>query len=209
MTAISPALLLYKNNKGVEIMQEIWKDVTRYEGRYKISNFGNLKSLDMVVKCRGGKSRLVSGSILKKRYAPNGYIQYVLCKDGKKEYLYAHRLVAMAFIPNDNNKLNQINHIDENKHNNHVDNLEWCTQHYNNTYGTKIERQLRNTDYIEIGKKQSVPVNQFTKDGMLVRKWPSISEVKRVLKLSASDISCCCRNIKVKTVGGFKWEYAE
>ena len=162
----------------------------------------------MTVNCRGGNTRIINGSLKKKRHMPNGYIQYVLSKDGEDKYFYAHRLVATAFIPNNQKLLNQINHKDENKHNNCVDNLEWCTQYYNNTYGTKIERQVRNTNYEEIARKQSTPVKQFTKEGELIKIWESISQVKRALNLNASDISCCCRNIKVKTVGGFKWEYA-
>ena len=189
-------------------MKEVWKDVKGYEGIYEVSNFGNLKSFYAKVGCNGEYTRSIKGSLLRKRYCPNGYIQYVLCRDGNKKYVYAHRLVAQAFIENNKEELNQINHKDENKHNNHVDNLEWCTQYYNNTYGTKIERQVKSINYEEVGRKQSIPVNQYLKDGTFIKKWSSITQVKRELNISRGDISCCCRNIKLKTAGGFKWEYA-
>ena len=104
-----------------------------------------------------------------------GYNRITLCKDGKEKYILIHRLVALAFIPNPYN-LPQVNHKDENKKNNNVSNLEWCSIKYNNTYGTRLERcaekQLNRKD-------KSRAVKQFTKDGKFIAEYPSIAEVER------------------------------
>ncbi len=189
-------------------MQEIWKDVVGYEGIYQVSSLGNLKSCDMYVLARNGKRRKVKGKILKKRYMPNGYVQYVLCKDGVKKYFYAHRLVATAFISNENN-LPQVNHKNEDKKDNNVDNLEWCDQIYNNLYGTKIERSVKNTDYKSVALKNSKKVSQYDLNNNFIATWCSISEAARVLHLHSGDISYCCRNKKIKSAGGYIWRYAD
>lgn len=107
---------------------EEWKDVPNYEGLYQVSNLGRIKSL----RDKNGKAR---EKILKLKLSKFGYYQICLCKNGKQKWYFVHRLVALAFIPNPNN-LPQINHIDENKTNNYVENLEWCTSKYNSNYGT-------------------------------------------------------------------------
>ena len=104
--------------------QEIWKDIKEYEGLYQISNFGRVKSLH-------GKEKF-----LKLHLKPDGYMQVVLCKNYKTTSRLVHRFVAEAFVPNPNN-LVQVNHKDENKTNNYVENLEWCTPSYNVNYGTR------------------------------------------------------------------------
>ena len=107
-------------------MEEIWKDVVGYEGIYKVSNFGNVYSIK-------NKKRL-------KPYKNScNYKRVNLWLNGRGENAVIHRLVAKAFIPNPLN-LPQVNHKDENKANNYVDNLEWCTASYNCNYGTRIER---------------------------------------------------------------------
>ena len=107
-----------------------------------------------------------------------------------------HRLVAMTFIPNPK-KLPYINHKDENKENNCVENLEWCTAAYNNTYGTRIEK---------IFKKLSRPVTQYTPDGVLVAAFSSIKEAAEKNNLHRGAIQFCC-NGKRKSHGGFIWRY--
>ena len=114
---------------------EVWKDVVGYDGRYKVSNKGNVYSV--IRKDSRGVKR--GGIILKPRYNRDGYLTVDLCKDGVPKRKSIHRLVAEVFIPNPNG-LPQVNHIDEVKDNNNVDNLEWCTSEYNNSHGTRLER---------------------------------------------------------------------
>ena len=119
---------------------EIWKDIDGFNGLYQVSNLGNVKSLDRCVLTRGAnhESQFIKGRMLKLN-GGRKYPQVILCKDGKTYGRLVHRLVATAFIPNPDN-LPCINHKDENPKNNHVDNLEWCTYQYNNTYNNRIEK---------------------------------------------------------------------
>lgn len=120
-------------------MEEQWKDIKGYEGLYEVSNLGNVRSLDRTVK-RGQGYTIKEGRVLTPFYEEKkGYYQVVLAKDGKAKTYRVHRLVAVAFLENPNN-YTDVNHKDEVKTNNNVDNLEWCTRKYNNNYGTKPER---------------------------------------------------------------------
>jgi len=122
-------------------MIEIWKDVNGYEGYYQISNLGNVKGVERLVKNPYGDTmRVKKEQILKpKTNGSTDHLSVCLCKNGKVHKKYIHRMVAEAFIPNPDN-LPEVNHKDENPLNNNVENLEWCTHKYNNTYGGKIER---------------------------------------------------------------------
>lgn len=143
-------------------MEEIWKPVKGFEGYYEVSNLGNVRSIDRIVldtvrNCE----RLLKGKILTQRDNGSGYKIVMFCKEHKLYNKYVHRLVSEAFIPNPDN-LPQINHKDEVKSNNCVDNLEWCTQLYNNEYGTKkkrwyetrIENNTININHIGLEKKE-------------------------------------------------------
>ena len=114
---------------------EQWKDIEGYEGLYQVSNLGNVKSLNRT-SIKEGRDYRVKEKILKTFLCSSGYPTVVLSNNGKKETLMVHRLVALHFIPNPH-KYEQINHKDENKNNNNVDNLEWCTQDYNLHYGNR------------------------------------------------------------------------
>jgi len=111
-------------------MGEVWKDIEGYDGYYKVSNEGNVKSLDRIVLGnRGSKCRRV-GRPMKLRVEKNGYVRVALSSDGKNIKFSVHRLVGIAFL--DNKKgLPEINHIDGNKENNNVENLEWCSSRDN------------------------------------------------------------------------------
>lgn len=108
---------------------EKWKPVRDFEGLYEVSNFGRVRSLDRIVKTSRG-SRHFHSYMLSQTTTRKGYYSVLLCKDGKQYTKAVHRLVAIAFIPTKDIGL-QVNHIDGNKRNNHVDNLEWCTNSYN------------------------------------------------------------------------------
>lgn len=112
-------------------MDEVWKDIEGYEGLYQVSNLGRVRSLNYN---HTGEIKL-----LKQDISHNGYKRAMLYKDGKMKRYLVHRLVAMTFISNPDD-LPIVNHKDENKTNNNVNNLEWCTYKYNNNYGTKKEK---------------------------------------------------------------------
>lgn len=188
-------------------MEEIWKNIQGYEGKYQVSNFGRIKSL--------GNNKTRKEKILKTIEDSKGYLTINLCKEGKHKTYKIHRLVVEAFIPNPNN-YPIINHKDENPLNNCVDNLEWCTYHYNNTYGTVIKRRVENTDwkartentdYREIARKLSKSVIQYTKDGEFVREWSSTNECGRN-GFNQGHVSSCCIG-KRKSHKGFIWKYKE
>ena len=108
---------------------EIWKDIEGYEGYYQVSNFGNVRSVDRVIEYSDGVKRLRKGRILKPYKNRDGYLTCDLRKNSKHKISKIHRLVSEAFIPNPSN-LPEVNHKDEDKTNNCVDNLEWCTRSY-------------------------------------------------------------------------------
>lgn len=172
---------------------EIWRDVIGYEGLYQVSNYGRVKSLNY----HGGKKE----KVLKPGKDRCGYLYVVLCKEGSHKKYKVHRLVAQAFIPNPNN-YPCVNHKDENKTNNCVDNLEWCTYKYNTNYGTCIERSANS----RINDKRSKPVLQYSLEGNFIKKWPSGREIQRQLGFNQGGISNCCLG-KCNTAYGYIWRY--
>ena len=115
-------------------MMEEWRAVPGYEGLYEVSSYGRVKSLKRY-KSNNGGIPLIKERILKPYNDKKGYLNVRL----RNKNFKVHRLVAQAFIPNPNN-LPQVNHKNEDKSDNRVDNLEWCTAKYNNTYGTRQDK---------------------------------------------------------------------
>ena len=166
---------------------ELWKPIKNYEGLYEISNLGRLKSL--------GTFRH-KGKIKSIRQDKDGYLIATLHKQCKQQTVKIHRLVAEAFIPNPN-KLPQVNHKDENKQNNCVDNLEWCTQQYNMSYGSFRSK-------VAEGHKKAII--QLTLDNKFIKRWASAKDASQQLNLHATAITACCKGKSYKT-GGFRWKY--
>lgn len=160
-------------------MIEEWRDIVGYEGLYEVSNLGRVRR---------------NGKILKPSKVRHGYLQIALYKNGIYKRFYIHRLVAYAFIPNPNS-YPEVNHRDEDKTNNTVDNLEWCTHEYNNNYGTRNERL-------------SKPVLQFDLQGNFISEWPSTAKVEEETGMDHSNISKCCSGNR-SSAGGFVWRYKE
>lgn len=126
--------------------KEVWKDISGYEGLYQISDFGNVKSITRMVKSNHGNFRLQREKLLKVRLNNKGYYTVILYKDSHPKTFFVHRLVAIAFIPNEND-LPEVNHIDENKLNNYVENLEWVTHKENLNSGT-VQKRIHKTDLL-------------------------------------------------------------
>jgi hypothetical protein len=135
-------------------MKEIWKDIEGYEGYYSISNYGNVKSLERIIKSKNGVIRKRKEMLLKPNIDKDGYYTITLTKNSNPKTFKIHRLVGTAFIDNPNN-FPMINHKDENKQNNYFENLEWCDSKYNNNYGTIRERMSKSHIGIGKGKKLS------------------------------------------------------
>lgn len=164
-------------------MQEIWKDIPGYENLYQVSNIGNVRSLH---------NRYKNKEYLKPCINGKGYLLVSLCKNHSQKSINVHRLVAQVFIPNPNN-LPCINHKDENKQNNNVDNLEWCTYQYNNTYGQRLTKSAL---------KQGIPVKCIETEVI----YSSAYAASRATGIWQSGICLCCKGRK-KTAGNFHWQY--
>jgi len=115
------------------IVEEVWMPVVGWENAYEVSNRGNVRSIDRLVNSKNNTKALRKGKMLKSKIDKYGYVIYSLISPRKKSYVGAHRLVAMAFITNKENKPT-VNHIDGNKLNNNIGNLEWATWTENNRH---------------------------------------------------------------------------
>ena len=156
----------------------ILKDIKGYEGLYAVTPEGEVWSYQ-------------SKKFLKPITDKDGYLIITLYKDGQKKMHKIHRLVAMAYLPNPEN-LPQINHKDENKANNCLQNLEWCDCKYNINYGTRNEKIKK-------------PILQYSLNGEFIREWPSATDVGKEVRCAIYD---CIRG-KQKTAINFIWKYKD
>lgn len=174
---------LYPPGAEHDISEE-WKPCPDFETKYLISNYGNIKSIGSYNTCK--KKGFLHQY---KKKGRNGYMQVCLYDKNKTLTVEVHILVAKAFLPNPNN-FPMVNHIDEDKTNNKVTNLEWCTNKYNIRYS--------------IGKK----VCQYDKTTRkFIKEWECISEASNTLHIPVTNISKCCKGSR-QTAGGFIWIYS-
>ena len=171
-------------------MKEIWKPIEGYDGDYEASNIGRVKSIK-------------SNKMLKPMKKRTGYYAVGLYKNAIRKYVSLHRVVAIAFIGNPPEGKDQINHIDGDKANNSVQNLEWCNQSENLAHSFNIG--LRDYNMMRLIETNRRPVKQYDMNGEFIKEWYSMSEAARSLNISVSNICNCCKGL-IKSVGGYKWE---
>lgn len=169
----------------------MWREIAGYEGKYLVSDEGEILSLPQIVS--NGRGEYVKDSrILKPGLRGRNGMKYefvVLTINGESRHESVHRLVAEAFVSKPDG-CDVVNHIDHNTLNNRADNLEWCTQQYNNEYG------------------HNKPVFQFTEDGELIAKYKNITVASRITGIKRTAINNCLSGWS-ETSGGYVWKYAE
>ena len=176
-------------------MYEIFMDIKSYEGKYQVSNLGNIRNS--------------KGKVMKQRKGKDGYMRIDLFKDGKHKSYLVHRLVLSTFKANPRN-CSDVNHIDENKENNSLNNLEWTSHKDNLNYGTRNKRvaatNKANGHYAKLARinsdKKSIPVYCTTNNTV----YKSAHEAARQLNLDQGSINKCLKG-KFTHTGGYKFEY--
>lgn len=176
-------------------MEETWRDIPGYEGKYQVSDYGCVMSMDYM---HTGK-----GKVRKPNRICRGYMTIDLWKNGKPKVFLIHRLVWEAFNGNIPDGL-QVNHINEDKADNRLANLNLMTPSENNRWGTKRERMVKSrTGY---GKPKTV--YQYDLQGNFIREWESGCEIRRQLGYSQGNIASCCRGL-LGNAYGYVWKYKE
>lgn len=225
---------LIADTPTVDAVPVVRKAVNGYEGYYEVDQFGNVYGCDRVVRVNdNGREydKPLNEKRLKQSLHSQGYKTVSLTKNGKTRTYFVHRIVAEAFIQNPNN-LPMVNHKDEDKTNNYVENLEWCTAKYNNTYGSKTERQAEKVrgvplsdihkDKISKSLKQHYSSNKSASIGRISEKRKGVigiknGEIHRFQSIKdAADAVCGTRanitrscNSKTRTAYGYKWEFMD
>lgn len=179
------------------MQEEIWKPIKDYDGLYEVSNYGRVKSLKRNVRANTCGIRVLPEKILSACKSSCGYKLVVLCENGKHHSINVHRLVAEAFIPNPNN-YKEVNHKDEDKTNNKVENLEWCDRKYNANYGTGIER---------CSSKRCKPVAMIDLEtNQVIKEFPSAKKAMDCTNIDRNLIGMVCLG-KTKSAGGYFWKF--
>jgi hypothetical protein len=173
---------------------EIWKDIEGFEGCYQVSNYGRIRSL------RNQRGIRKVPKILKPEIMKKGYLRIPLRKNYCQKHVMVHRLVAIAFVPNPLS-LPYVNHKDEDKSNNLASNLEWCTNEYNENYGT---RNLRT------GLSRRKPIVVYDAKGNFIAEYPSINDAAAFYGINASRLAYYCRGLsgtKREELKGLRFEF--
>ncbi len=193
-------------------MNEEWREIEGFNGRYEVSNSGKIRSVEREVKL-GNTKRTVEEKELQQFIKGNGYKSVKIYKEGRQFTFYVHRLVALSFCEGYFRNAD-VNHKDGNKTNNKASNLEWCTRSENQIHSVKVlHNKIGNMG--KFGRKwNSKPIVQLSMEGEKVRDWTSAFEVQRILGLSESAIRKCLYGDKQKgrrsyQSQGYKWVYAK
>ena len=190
----------------------MWKTINKYP-KYEVSDYGDVR----IIKNK---------KLLKKSVDSRGYYKVTLINENGRKTLFVHRLVAMEFIQNQSN-LSQVNHIDENKQNNHISNLEWCDLAYNCNYGTRNQRiseankgrtfseeHIKKLSESQIGEKNNMYGKRYEKSPRAIavvcvesrQEYLSCKEASEKTGISRTSLCNCLRG-NSKTAGGFHWRY--
>lgn len=206
------------------MQQEIWKDIPDYKGYYQVSNLGRVKGLKYTFWAKK-QFRTLPERILKPNKNKNGYFYVVLHKNKKGKTWKVHKLVALAFIPNPENK-KCIDHIDTNKENNNVNNLRWCT-HKENMSNSITKKKLIDAGAFQITKemREKAKIGYLKNKKQILQKiklavekpikcietekiYKSITTAATELQINPSNISAVCKG-KLKSAGGYHWKYID
>ena len=175
-------------------MSVVWKPVVGYEGLYEVSNCGKVRSVEHYTNGHHLMAKELKPTMSQR------YLYVKLYKNAKPRTIRLHRIVAEAFVPNPMHKP-QVNHINGNRLDNSVGNLEWCTSSENLRHAYKTGLKDIEDSMRKIRKK----VLQLDMDGNAVREWRSMSDAARELGLQVSNISHCCKG-RIRSTGGYRWE---
>lgn len=204
--------------ESISLPNEEWRDVVGYEGYYMVSNLGRIATLSHTVDytsvydgVKVKKAFKTKQCLRKLHNGKHGYVECTLRDSKRIKLMKVHRIVAKSFIPNPQ-KLPSVNHKDEDKTNNKVENLEWCTCEYNVNYGTRNERLksslsdahkngLYNNAY-RVGRKPIVGISLLDNTTLFFEKSSDLKEYGFERHL----VSKCCRNLR-KDYKGYKWMY--
>lgn len=198
--------------------EEIWKDaiykfidgrIVDYTGYYKVSNLGNVRSIERNYVAGKGCVLKTKGKLINIQNGVDNYKLVPLCKDGYEVSAHLHRLVASTFpeICGEWFKGAEINHKDENPANNSAYNLEWCSSNYNANYGGRNKR-IGNNNKGNHNTQLAKAVLQYDLQDNYIKEWLSTREIERELGFDHKAISACCRG-KQKTGYGYIWKYKE
>lgn len=178
------------------MINEVWKSIDGYDGYYEVSNLGNIRSVDRCVIASNGAKKYFKGQQLKTWHSHNGYVLCNLKKNGKSKTVRVNRIVAQTFIPNPYNHP-VINHINFDKDDNCVDNLEWCSHKYNINYTYN--------NCMSKSQKHVLKLDPYTLQ--VLDEYISLADAARNNNCYFQNISRCCYNKDYKC-GGYKWRFA-
>ena len=181
-------------------MVEIWKDIPHTDGQYQVSNLGNVRSLFYHSR---SWNRIYRTRLLKQKMNPSGYHNVSILINKKRVTKDIHKIIAQLFVPNPENKP-QVNHIDGNKSNNSVSNLEWVTAKENNKHA--IETGLRNPHALSGCAKPRKQVAQYDLSGELINVWDSVYDAASYYGIKHNCISSCANGYN-KSYHKYMWKY--
>lgn len=175
------------------MVNEIWKPVVWFEEYYMVSSLGRVKTIERVMVDSKGHTKRVQEKIKVPSIWKNGYLRMNLYFNGSSKFMYVHRMVAMAFLGDFSETL-EVNHKDENKANNSVDNLEWVTRKANIIYGSRLHKIRK-------------PVVKLSLEGKMLEGFRGAYETA-AQGFDTGHVAKVCKGTS-KVHKGFKWAYVE